>query len=1029
MQFGRLNTVADLIQSQPQLKPDEAKNILAEFYGLQGNLTELDSERDQNFLVTTDRQEKHVLRIANSQTDKADLDLENQAMLHFQKTELAAFIPCPLSSVAGHTIEFYQSRFPVRLVSFIEGEVLAKIRPQSPALLYDFGQKLGMLAAGLLHFEHPAARREFHWDLDRFSNTFEQQRSYLDDASLLEPFVENHKSRVLPRLDSLRKSVIHNDANDYNVIVTKSDEWPQNVTGIIDFGDMVWSSTVNELAIAIAYVMLEKTDPLFAASHVVKGFNESLPLTEAEFDILFDLACARLCTSVVMAAYQRKLNPANEYLSVTDGPARKTLAKLNDISPDFAAAFFRSKCGLDAFPRAHRLASWIDHQSDQFHPILDQPLSAENLHTFDLSVKSSDPIAGDLGAETPDSVFETIDQNKKQFGLGRYLEPRICYQGDQFAESTDMEEEPRTIHMGIDLFAHEGTPIYAPWEGKVHSFADNAFPFDYGPTLILEHVTDHGDTYFTLYGHLSRESLHELSAGKFFKRGEVLATIGSREVNGGWAPHLHFQIMSETIGLAGNFPGVAKARDLELWKQIILNPCQIAGVPEELGITPVTSVKELRSRRSDSLNPSLSLSYQEPLHIVRGRRQHLFDANGLRYLDGVNNVCHVGHCHPQVAEAAANQLALLNTNTRYLHEELVRYSERLVSTLPDGLDVCFLVNSGSEANDLALRLARNFTQKHEVICVDGGYHGNLTSLIEVSPYKFKSPGGKGKPDHIHMVPAPDPLRGLHVDKSIPTDQVGRFYAQFAADALADSEKTGGQQHNIAAFLCESILSCGGQVVLPDDYLRQNYSVLRGQGVLCIADEVQVGFGRVGKHFWGFELQNVVPDIVTMGKPIGNGFPLGAVVTTREIADAFNNGMEYFNTFGGNPVSASVGNAVLDVIENENLQQHADEVGKYFLAQLEELRHDYAFVGDVRGQGLFIGIEFVQPPFEYVPNNQLAKYIVERLRSMRVLLSTDGPFNNVIKIKPPMVFDKSDVDLVIRGLRTVCEDDFPRSFLQ
>ena len=419
---------------------------------------------------------------------------------------------------------------------------------------------------------------------------------------------------------------------------------------------------------------------------------------------------------------------------------------------------------------------------------------------------------------------------------------------------------------------------------------------------------------------------------------------------------------------------------------------------------PTRSADELLALRRRHLGPSLSLSYQQPLKIVRGRGQYLYDEAGRAYLDGVNNVCHVGHSHPRVVRAIAEQAGRLNTNTRYLHDGLVEYARRLSATLPEPLSVCYLVCSGTEANELALRLARTYTGRQDVIALDHAYHGNSAATIDISPYKFNSRGGRGAPPWVHIAPAPDPYRGLYRE---PSTGLGARYAGHVAP-LATA-------HPPAAFIAESILSCGGQIVLPDGFLAEAYASVRAAGGVCIADEVQVGFGRVGSYFWAFETQGVVPDIVTMGKPIGNGHPMGAVVTTPAIAEAFNNGMEYFNTFGGNPVSCAAGLAVLDVIEEEGLQRHALDTGAYFMDQLRALMDRHPAIGDVRGLGLFIGIEFVSGRDTRTPDAATASAAVEALKAEGILLSTDGPDHNVIKIKPPLPFDRENAGQITRAL--------------
>jgi 4-aminobutyrate aminotransferase-like enzyme len=421
---------------------------------------------------------------------------------------------------------------------------------------------------------------------------------------------------------------------------------------------------------------------------------------------------------------------------------------------------------------------------------------------------------------------------------------------------------------------------------------------------------------------------------------------------------------------------------------------------------------EILALRDRYIGGSLSVSYRRPLHIVRGERQFLFDAEGDAYLDCVNNVCHVGHCHPRVVEAAGTQMALLNTNTRYLHENIVEYARRLSATLPDSLEVCFFVCSGSEANELALRLARTVTGRRDMVVIDGAYHGNTGALVDLSPYKFDGRGGSGKPDHVHVAPAPDQFRGAF---RYGARDAGESYAEGVADQLEAAAAAG---RPAAAFIAESIPGCAGQIVPPEGYLRSAFDHTRAAGAVCIADEVQVGFGRVGSHWWGFEAQDAVPDVVTLGKPIGNGHPLGAVVTTRDTAAAFDNGMEYFNTFGGNPVSCAIGLAVMDVIEDEGLMENAHVVGERFRSGLRELAASHPIIGDVRGLGLFMGAELVRDRETLEPATAEASAVVNAMRERNILLSTDGPYDNVIKIKPPLVFTARDADRVVSELDAV-----------
>ena len=403
----------------------------------------------------------------------------------------------------------------------------------------------------------------------------------------------------------------------------------------------------------------------------------------------------------------------------------------------------------------------------------------------------------------------------------------------------------------------------------------------------------------------------------------------------------------------------------------------------------------LINKRRRLLGGNLSVAYENPLHIVRGSMQYLFDAEGRGYLDAYNNVAHVGHCHPKVVAAGQRQMELLNTNTRYLGELVLEYADKLTSTLPEPLKVCYFVNSGSEANELAIRLARAHTKARDMIVLDHAYHGNTTTLIDLSPYKHDGPGGEGAPSWVHKVPLP----------------ASENDAQHLTDYIA------GMESKLCGFIAESVPSVAGQIVLPQGYLSRVYEIVRRAGGVCIADEVQTGYGRIGTHFYGFESHDVIPDIVVLGKPIGNGHPIAVVITTRAIADSFANGMEFFSTFGGNNVSCAIGLAVLEVVREERLQEHARVVGERLLEGLRELQQRYDVIADVRGSGFHLGVELKR---SQEPATHEATQIVNRMRDRGVLLGTDGPDHNVLKIRPPMPFDSTNADELVTKLDESCK---------
>ena len=1017
----------------PRFSAADVTQIARRHYNLTGTAHPLPSERDQNFRLVDESGTAYVLKIANAAEDPAILDLQNCTLAHLNAHSESLRLPQQQLSAEGAAMTAIEGedglQHLVRLFSYLPGKPLAKANPHTPDLLHQVGRLMGEVDRALINFSHPAAHRTLQWDIRHAAEVITRHLPCLADderRTLVTHFLSQFERESVPRLAELRQSIIHNDGNDYNLIVA-----PQQIDaatnqvapaiGLIDFGDMVYSYTVAEVAIAAAYAILDKPDSLAAAAQVISGYHTVYPLTEAELAVLFHLICLRLCTSVTLAAYQQQREPENDYLAISEQPAWAALETLIDLPPALAHYTFRHVCDLVPCPQTPPLENWLRDHPAQIGPVIEPDLKREPLTSLDLSVGS--PLLGRLTdrADT-DSLtrllFGQIAADQTRVGLGHYNEARQVYTGSAFQT---VGGGWRTIHLGVDLFLPPGAPVFAPLDGEVHSFHNNDTPLDYGPTIILTHTVDTINAgrirFYTLYGHLSPDSLEGLRVGMPIKKGAQIGAIGAPPDNGNWPPHLHVQLITDLLGRQGEFPGVAAAEQRAVWLSLSPNPNLILGIPaQHLPPAPQSKPEILKTRR-EKLGPSLSISYRrQPLKIVRGAGQYLYDETGRAYLDGVNNVCHVGHCHPRVVAAGQAQMAVLNTNTRYLHENLARYVERLIATLPEPLSVCFFVCSGSEANELALRLAKTHTGQQDMLIVDGAYHGNTNALIDISPYKHNGPGGQGTPPHVHNTLMPDPYRGPypHTDPA-----AGEKYAAHVQQAI---QRAQAQGRGIAGYICESLLSCGGQIVLPPGYLRGAYRHVRAAGGVCIADEVQVGFGRVGTHFWGFETQGVVPDIVTMGKPMGNGHPLAAVVTTPQIAASFNNGMEYFNTFGGNPVSCAIGLAVLDVIQQERLQENALRVGDYLQDRLRGLATRYPLIGEVRGLGLFIGVELVLDRGSREPAPQHAAYIANRMKDAGILISTDGPLHNVLKLKPPLVFAQENADLLVTALDQILQED-------
>ena len=988
----------------PSYSEDELAEIANEYFGKTGTLKMLVSERDQNARISTE-DGVYVLKIANEAEDHGFLEFQNAVLNHIEEMDPSLAVPKVIKGVGGTEI-FEHNNNDIRLITFLDGDIFNGAK-KTEALYRNLGGFMGRYSQAMRGFGHPKAHQpNFLWNLDNALNC----KQYIQDIedpenrALIQYYYDRYESRVAPRLKKMRSAVIHSDANDYNLVV-QGDE----ISGLFDFGDMVFGKQINELAIALAYAILDVDDLFMVGRSMIEGYVAEFELEEAELEILFDLVAMRLAMSVCISS-NRVAKAADEkhkeYLLITQTPAFKALRRLKKVGLSFLSCFARKAAGFDAVSQLAALKKSLEgvRGADMF----DFDLHSEPRVLFD-NAKGAE---GTEHIRDPEAhtkwVTELLDRNEARYGLGNYGENRTSFMIDGIEGVGS--PELRTTHLAVDIWLREPEKIYAPLDGVVQSIASNDDPFDYGTVLIIKHQVGDGPEFWTLYGHLSSDSHNIVKPGDKIKAGDHIANLGEHHENGGWTPHLHFQIIADMIDQDdGNFTGICPPAVWDVWQDICPDPNLLLDfIPESFEHTSIT-IDDMMNVRRQVLAPSLSVAYKKHLHIVRGKGPYLYDSSGRAFLDCVNNITHVGHCNPHVVNAIKNQAERLNTNSRYLYEGINKLAKRILDTMPDPLSVMFFTNSGSEANELALRLARHYTERETTVAVDWGYHGNTNATVAISAYKFNRKGGKGCPPETRLAEFPDPYQGRFNDYS---EESGKGYAADVDNQIADLiEKTG---QGPAAFIAESIAGVGGQVVYPDGYLKAVYEKIRAAGGLCIADEVQTGIGRTGE-WWAYQHQGVVPDIVSFGKPFGNGHPMAAVVTTREIADKFANGMEYFNSFGGNPVSCAIGMAVLDVVEGEGLREKAVETGNYIMDGMRDMMDRYDIIGQVRGKGMFFGAEVVKDrgTKERAPDE--ASRIVQFLREDAVLFSTDGPYDNVLKGKPPMVFGMREADIFLSKL--------------
>lgn len=940
----------------------------------------------------------------------------------------------------------------VRAQSVVPGRMLFERDGASPELLESVGHGLAELTEALEGFDDVACAQPSDWDL-RQLELYGKFVEYITEAGLrrrVEAIFTHHVEVVAPLLARRPLQVIHGDLNTHNLFVAdaSTDSGQPRLSGIIDFGDMTRSHLACELAIALTYLMM----PTRVAPHrpvielacdVIRGFVGRGPIPPEDIALLPALIELRLAQSLCHSSRARELHPENaEYLGVSRGPAIALLESWGEYDPAWLERALRHAAGLEPCAQHTPLVTWLATAAETAAPVLGREFAAAArsesgaLHVLDASI-ASDVWDGEAGEGVDPkaralrwsrAIDRQLEQAGADYGVGQYGEARWVYQGSGFVEprargtqppaqpeallggmlaSLAQFDERRTIHLGIDLFAPAGHPVHTPWAGRVIGLADNAGDLNYGPTVIVEHDYPAGQ-FYVLYGHLDPACLEQLEVGEQLAAGQAFASLAAPERNGGWPPHLHLQIMTDMLGGEHDFPGVATPRWAPLYLSVCVDPNLLLGIdPRHFPARPATTA-ELWGDRKALIGPAASLHYREPLQIVRARDMELIDACGRSYLDFINNVAQVGHDNPSVHAAMVGQMTRLNTNSRYLHPLRVAYARALTATMLPQLNTCHFVCSGSEAVELALRMAREHTGRRALWVMELGYHGHTSGALSASDYKFSGPGGAGVPEGVLVLPLPQ-----------YTGDPGGRAAQAAAERClieVDRRLQGldAEGQAPAALMAEPIVGCGGHLEFPTGYLAALAERVRARGGLVISDEAQVGFGRLGDHWWGYAGEQIEPDIVTLGKGIGNGYPMGAVVCRAEIAQRFANGMEWFSTFGGNPVACAAGLAVLDWIGEHDAIAHAQAMSARLRKRLERLASAHSVIAELRGRGLFLGLR-LRSRSQVEPASAVVARVLERMKELRVLLGVDGRDRDVIKIKPPLTVTGEQVDRCVACL--------------
>ena len=950
----------------PRVSEEQAEQILRDHFGLQARAASLGSNQDCNFIVTADDGTvTGVLKIANPAFTATELAAQDLAAERIAAAEPTLRVSIALPNSTGETCTAIEGLVDgtayVRLLRFLPGGTLLEAPYLGPSAVAGLGQVAGRVSRALAGFTHPGLDRVLQWDLRYGERVVHELISYVSDEVLRDRIAaaaEAAWSRIASLADALPRQAVHLDLTDANVVVSRS-AGAVHPDGVIDFGDLTDSWAVSELAITASSVLGHIGCGPTAVLPAVRAFHELRPLSEAEIDAVWPLLVLRTAVLLVSGAQQAVLDPDNEYLVDQSGGERRMFDIATSVPIDVMTAVIRSALGRPA-P--------VDPVAPTAALVAVEPAA---IATLDLSTTSDVYDDGRwLSPLADDDAARAAVQGGAALAVTRYGEPRLS------RAPLHSQDSPDVVPTGVDLWPAADIALTAPWDGEVVDSAGR--------------ITFRGDGF-----DIALSGVQQAASGRL-RAGDQLAVAPAQS----WA---HVSVRPTRAPAAPRFTNSELAPG---WLALTRDPRPLFG----LGADSQTADDDLLARRAASFAPVQEHYYRTPPRIERGWRHYLQSTRGRCYLDMVNNVTVLGHAHPRVAETAARQLRKLNTNSRFNYQAVVEFSERLAATLPDPLDTVFLVNSGSEASDLAIRLALAATGHRDVVAVREAYHGWTYGTDAVSTSTADNPNALAtRPDWVHTVESPNSFRGKYR---------GAEAVKYTDEAVAQIEQLIAEGHAPAAFICESVYGNAGGMALPDGYLQRVYAAVRAGGGLAISDEVQVGYGRLGEWFWGFQQQDAVPDIVSVAKSTGNGYPLGAVITSRAVADGFRSQGYFFSSTGGSPLSCAIGITVLDVLREEGLQENAKRVGAHLKARLQALAEKHPLIGTVHGIGLYLGVEMIRDTETLEPATEETAAICDRMLELGVIIQPTGDHQNILKTKPPLCIDIEGADFYVEALDRV-----------
>ncbi|QHA80437.1 aminotransferase [Pseudomonas mediterranea] len=954
----------------PQISAEQALVLLRLNYGLSGDLRPLGSQQDLNYRVDSERG-RFVLKICHGDYDVQELQAQHAALRQLA-SHGAVKVPRVIVASNGQdllTLDVDGQAVHVRLLEYIDGQPLTQLKHLGLELVSGLGRLCAEVDQALAAFDHPGLERTLQWDARHADALIGHLLPVIQDdqrRGLIAEVAQQAERRLHPLKGHLPVQAIHMDLTDDNVVWQRDAQRQWQLQGVIDFGDLIRTWRITELSVTCAALLHHANGDPFFILPAVQAYHGTNPLQREELLALWPLIVARAAVLVLSGEQQVSIDPDNAYSRANLEHEWEIFRVAHSVPFELMEAAILAAVGQSLPPVV----------SEGFVPLL-PTLVGREFALIDLGVLSPHFEAGNW--EQPGIDQRLLSEAATVHGLAasRYGQYRLS------RTRPDSAVEPETCPLHVELHVPHGTPLESPFAGILHKTADGMLQLDSSQLSIR------------LWGVVS-----PLHAGAALVKGQVLGEVaGPLRVQLCRGSHLSPPLFCT--------PSAAPA-----WQALCPSPAVLLGLACDA--QEEVDAKTLLARRDASFARTQKHYYVDPPRIERGWRNHLIDMQGRSYVDMLNNVAVLGHGHPRMAAVAARQWSLLNTNSRFHYAAIAEFSERLLSLAPSNMNRVFLVNSGTEANDLAIRLAWAYSGGRDMLSVLEAYHGWSVAADAVSTSIADNPKAlSSRPDWVHPVIAPNTYRGEFRGPDSAPD-----YVRSVEHNLA---KIAEQKRQLAGFICEPVYGNAGGIALPPGYLKQVYGLVRERGGVCIADEVQVGYGRMGEFFWGFEEQGVVPDIITMAKGMGNGQPLGAVITRREIAEALEAEGYFFSSSGGSPVSCQIGIAVLDVMEEEGLWENARVVGGHFKARLEALMDRYPLVGAVHGSGFYLGLELVRNRETLEPATEETATLCNRLRELGIFMQPTGDYLNILKIKPPMVTTRQSVDFFVDMLSKVLDE--------